>query len=193
MNNETKKAVVLLSGGMDSAVTLLLARQADYKIYALTFDYGQKSRFEIESAKKIANEYGIAEHVILKLDLAKFGGSSLTDRAMDVPSGETSGVPSTYVPARNLIMLSVAVSWAEVLGTSAVFIGVNVRDYSGYPDCRKSFLDSFEETAGLATKKETKIAVQAPLILMSKAKIAETGRDLGLDFSITSSCYNPAE
>jgi 7-cyano-7-deazaguanine synthase len=190
---DTKKAVLLLSGGMDSAVCLAKAIDMGHDVYALTFDYGQRSRVELDAAKNLAKKYGVEKHIILKLDLSKFGGSSLIDKDMDIPTERSNGVPSTYVPGRNLIMLSVAVSWAETLGAGSVFIGANVRDYSGYPDCRKSFLESFEKTADAATKKETRISVKAPLLMMSKTKIAETGRDLGLDFSLTSSCYNPAE
>ncbi|MBN2406537.1 MAG: 7-cyano-7-deazaguanine synthase QueC [Elusimicrobia bacterium] len=190
VGNGEKKAVILLSGGMDSAVCLAIARETGYNIYTLTFDYGQRNRVEIDKARCLAEKYGSEKHLEFGLDLRKIGGSALTDD-IEVPRGISQDVPVTYVPARNLIFLSVAVAWAEVLGAGSVFIGANVRDYSGYPDCREDFLKSFEKTAGLGTKKETKVSVKAPLIKMSKAMIVREGRRLGVDFSVTSSCYDP--
>ncbi|MFW6172740.1 MAG: 7-cyano-7-deazaguanine synthase QueC [Elusimicrobiota bacterium] len=186
-----KKAVVLLSGGMDSAVCLSKAKQDGYEIYALTVDYGQKSRHEIEAAKRIAEKEKVSSHLIMKVDLREIGGSALTNDDIEVPEEGSEGVPVTYVPARNLIFLSLAVSWAEVLGAEAVFIGANVRDYSGYPDCREEFLKSFEKTAALGTKGKTRISIKAPLLNRTKAEIIEQGKRLNIDFNITSSCYNP--
>ncbi len=188
--NNLKKAIVLLSGGMDSAVCLAIAKEQGYSLYALTFDYGQKNRHEIEAAEKLAEGFNVEKHMKMDLDLRKIGGSALTDN-IEIPKEDTKDIPSTYVPARNLIFLSVAVSWAEVLGADLVFIGANIVDYSGYPDCRMDFLESFEKTAGLGTKKQTRIQIRAPLMKMSKAGIYKEGKRLGIDFSKTSSCYEP--
>lgn len=187
-----KKAVVLLSGGMDSAVCLAIAKEQGYRLFTLTFDYGQRNRYEIEAAEKLAEFCGSEKHLKMDVLLRKIGGSALTDD-IDIPPAqiEYKGVPVTYVPGRNLIFLSIAVSWAEAIGADSVFIGVNVRDYSGYPDCREDFIKSFEKTADLGTKKNTKIYIKAPLIRMSKARIVMEGKRLGVDFSMTSSCYNP--
>ena len=186
-----KKAVILLSGGMDSAVCLAIAKNLNYECNTLTVDYGQKGRFELKAAEKVASFFNVKKHLKLTVDLRSIGGSALTDD-IEIQNKETNGVPVTYVPARNLIFLSLAVSWAEVLGADSVFIGTNVRDYSGYPDCRQDFLESFEKTALLGTKKSTKILIKAPLIRMSKARIIKEGKKLGVDFSLTSSCYFPS-
>lgn len=185
-----KKAVVLLSGGMDSAVCLALAKEQKNEVYALTFDYGQRNIHELVAAEKLANAIGVKEFMRLKVDLRMIGGSALTDD-IDIPRQETKGVPVTYVPGRNLIFLSIGVAWAEVLGAYSIYIGANVRDFSGYPDCRPDFLDSFSKTADLATRKGTKISIKAPLLNMSKSRIVLEGQRLGVDFSITSSCYDP--
>ncbi|MFH1414460.1 MAG: 7-cyano-7-deazaguanine synthase QueC [Elusimicrobiota bacterium] len=185
-----KKAVVLLSGGMDSAVCLAIAAERDYVPYTLTFDYGQKNRFEIEAAARLSKMIGAREHMKMDIGLGKFGGSALTDD-IDVPAEESEGVPVTYVPARNLVFLSLAAAWAEVIGAGAVFIGVNMRDYSGYPDCRREFIKSFEKTAGLGTREETDIVIETPLIEMKKSEIYKEGLRLKIDFSMTSSCYDP--
>jgi 7-cyano-7-deazaguanine synthase len=190
--NTMKKAVILLSGGMDSAVCLAIAKEQGYNLYTMTFDYGQRNKVELESAAELSRYYNAAEHKKMNIDLRSIGGSALTDD-IDIPVEETKGIPVTYVPGRNLIFLSFAVSWAEVIGADSVFIGANVRDYSGYPDCRSDFLKNFEKTADLGTKKGTRIYIKAPLIKMSKARIVKEGKRLGVDFSITSSCYDPSE
>lgn len=193
-----RKAVVLLSGGIDSAVCLAIARKRRFEVYALSFDYGQRHKIEVKFAKKIAKSFSVKEHRIFKLDLKSFGGSSLLGNG-EVPKDRkksqlTKGIPSTYVPARNLIFLSIAMAWAEVLGARAVFIGAHTIDYSGYPDCRIEFLKSFEKTANLGLKagvEKRKIKVVAPLAGMSKKDILRKGLKLGLDFSLTFSCYSP--
>ncbi len=186
-----KKGVILLSGGLDSAVCAALAVEEGYRIFTITFDYGQKNRQEIKAARRVSDTLGACGHKLFNLDLGQIGGSALTDSSIDVPLREGSGIPVTYVPARNLIFLSVALSWAEVLGAEALFIGANVRDYSGYPDCRKEFLKSFEKTAGLGTKDETRVKIKAPLLFLKKKEIVSEGNRLGLDLSITTSCYRP--
>ncbi len=193
-----KKAVILLSGGLDSAVCLAIAKNLKYECYSLTVDYGQKSRFELKAAERISAFFNVKKQLKLLVDLRGIGDSALTtDAECPLPSEmfteKPKGVPVTYVPARNMILLSLAVSWAETLGAESVFIGANIRDYSGYPDCRLDFLKSFEETAMLGTKKSTKILIKAPLIRMSKAKIIKEGKKLGVNFSLTSSCYFPSE
>ncbi|MFC2061530.1 7-cyano-7-deazaguanine synthase QueC [Elusimicrobiota bacterium] len=185
-----KKAVVLLSGGMDSAVCLALAEEQGYVVYAITYNYGQRNIYEIEAAKELARIYKVEEHMEFNVDLRKIGGSALTDD-IEVPGSETEGAPVTYVPARNIVFLSIAAGWAEVIGADTVFIGANVRDYSGYPDCRPGFLESFETAVNQGTKDETQITIKAPLINMSKAQIVEEGRRLDVDLSITRSCYDP--
>ncbi len=191
-----KKAVVLLSGGLDSATVLAIAASQGFELYALSFDYGQRHRCELEAAGRIAAKAG-ARHVITTVNLGVWGGSALTDGAIDVPDAEESaGIPVTYVPARNLIFLSFAAAWAEVLGARDIFIGVNSIDYSGYPDCRPAFISSFAETARLGTKaadENWKFEIHAPLQNMSKAEIIRTGCSLGVDYSMTTSCYNPDE
>ncbi len=192
MSGKEKKAVVLLSGGIDSAVCAALAREQGYALNALTVDYGQKNRFEIQAAGEIARLLG-AGHLVINTALDSIKGSALTDPEIDIPRGESEDIPVTYVPARNLILLSLGVSWAEVLGAEAVFIGAAVRDYSGYPDCREEFLKSFEKTVSLGTREETRISVEAPLLNMDKAEIVREGMRLGVDISLTSSCYNPSD
>lgn len=200
VSTDRPKAVVLLSGGLDSATVLAIARSQGFECFALSFDYGQRHRFELESAERVARALGTAEHRTCRLDLRVFGGSALTDD-IAVPKDRsdeemTAGVPITYVPARNTIFLSVALGWAEVLGAFDLFVGVNAVDYSGYPDCRPEFVAAFETLANLATKAGTEGAgryrVHAPLIRMTKAEIIRTGVDLGVDYGLTHSCYDPA-
>jgi 7-cyano-7-deazaguanine synthase len=197
-----QRAVVLLSGGLDSATTLALACHEGFRCYALTFSYGQRHRREIEAAKKVARSLSAAEHRIINIDLAAFGGSALTDSTIDVPKdninlSEPSQIPVTYVPARNTIFLSYALAWAEVLGAFDIFIGVNSTDYSGYPDCRAEFIAAFERTANLATaaadEGKGRYRIHTPIIDMTKAQIIRTGTDLGVDYSLTHSCYDPDE
>jgi len=195
-----KKAVVLLSGGLDSATTLAIACRDGFRCYALTFAYGQRHKREIEAAKKVAESLGAAVHHIIEIDLAAFGGSALTDEAIDVPKGRVgldglTQIPVTYVPARNTIFLSYALAWAEVLGAFDIFIGVNSTDYSGYPDCRAEFIAAFEKTANLATaaaiEDKGQYRIHTPIIEMTKAQIIQTGTKLGVDYSLTHSCYDP--
>lgn len=197
-----KKAVVLLSGGLDSATTLAIAHSQGFRCYALTFGYGQRHQREVDAATKIANSLGSAEHRIIDIDLAAFGGSALTDSAADVPKdradlGDPSQIPPTYVPARNTVFLAYALAWAEVLGAFDIFIGVNTTDYSGYPDCRPDFIAAFETTANLATAAATqgkgRYQIHTPVINMTKAEIILTGTKLGVDYSLTHSCYDPDE
>jgi len=195
-----KKAVVLLSGGLDSATTLAIARQEGFECYALTFRYGQRHKREVEAAKRTAAALQVAEHRIIDIDLAAFGGSALTDQAIDVPKDRPdldnpSEIPPTYVPARNTIFLSYALAWAEVLGAFDIFIGVNSTDYSGYPDCRAEFIAAFEKTANLATaagvEGRGRYRIHTPIINLTKAQIILTGTKLGVDYSRTHSCYDP--
>jgi 7-cyano-7-deazaguanine synthase len=200
---DRKKAVLLLSGGLDSTTLLALATSEDYAVYALSFRYGQRHSTEIAAARKIAAAYGVVQHVVTDIDLRAFGGSALTstievpkDRAVD----HTNEIPITYVPARNTIFLSFALAWAEVLGASDIFIGVNALDYSGYPDCRPEFIAAFEKMARLATRvgvesseDDSQIRIRTPLIDMTKRDIIETGLRLGVDYSLTTSCYDPGE
>jgi len=197
-----KKAVVLLSGGLDSATTLAVARSKGFRCFALTFRYGQRHQREIEAAKKIAKSLGAAEHRIIDIDLAGFGGSALTDSSINVPKdradlGNSTQIPSTYVPARNTIFLSYALAWAEVLGAFDIFIGVNATDYSGYPDCRAEFIAAFETTANLATaaavQYKGRYRIHTPIMDMTKAQIILTGTKFGVDYSLTHSCYDPDE
>ena len=193
-----KRAVVLLSGGLDSATTLAIVKDEGYEIFALSFRYGQRHEIEIVSAQKVAKSLGVSEHRVLEIDLRALGGSALTD-TMDVPKNRaanemTSGIPVTYVPARNTIFLSYALAWAEVIGAQDIFIGVNALDYSGYPDCRPEFIAQFEKLAQLATKagvEGTHYRIHAPLIEMTKAQIIRKGAKLGVQFSLTMSCYDP--
>lgn len=186
------KAIVLLSGGLDSATVLALARKQGLDCYTLSFDYGQKTRAELEAAAQIATTLGAVDHQCLRLDLGKIGGSALTDEGIAVPEKETEGIPVTYVPARNTVFLSFALGWAEVLGADRIFIGINAVDYSGYPDCRPEFVSAFERMANLATKAGVEgitIKIETPLIDLSKAEIIEQGTALGLDYAMTVSCY----
>ncbi|HXN46187.1 MAG TPA: 7-cyano-7-deazaguanine synthase QueC [Bryobacteraceae bacterium] len=195
------KAVCLLSGGLDSSTCLALARQQGFACYALSFDYGQRHRIEMEAAARVAAALGAARHVTLKIDLRAFGGSALTDD-IAVPKGRSvesmgEGIPVTYVPARNTIFLACALAWAETLEAADIFLGVNAIDYSGYPDCRPEFIEAFERTANLATKAgvegRTRVRIHTPLIRLSKADIVRLASDLGLDFGLTWSCYDPLE
>ncbi len=187
-----KKAVILLSGGLDSATTLAIARSAGYACYCLSLDYHQRHIAELTAAARIADTLGAVEQRTVQIDLSGFGGSALTDTNIDVPEAPTSGIPVTYVPARNTIMLSIALAWSEVLGAQDIFIGVNALDYSGYPDCRKEYVDAFERMANLATKSAIEgkpFKLHAPLIDLSKAQIIRLGHDLGVDYASTVSCY----
>jgi 7-cyano-7-deazaguanine synthase len=190
-------AVVLLSGGLDSATILAIARDRGYECYALSVDYGQRNRSELIAAVDVAQSVGVCRHRVINVDLSVFGGSALTDRSIDVPvDGIKPGIPITYVPARNTIMLSLALSWTEVLESSDIFIGVNAVDYSGYPDCRPEYVVAFEKMANLAVKTTThsnKLSIRAPLIHMSKAEIIQKGTALGVDYSVTVSCYQASE
>jgi len=192
---DKKKAVVLLSGGLDSATCLAIAKSEGYECHALTFDYGQRHDTELASAKVIAEKFGAFDNISIKIDLTKWGGSALTSSSIDVPdAGETKGIPVTYVPARNTIFLSFAVAWAETLGARDIFIGVNSVDYSGYPDCRPQFIEAFEKCANLGTKATDEgwaFKIHAPLQSKNKAEIIKMGTGLGIDYSITHSCYNP--
>lgn len=197
--NQKPKAVVLLSGGLDSATVLALARQQGFDPCAMTFRYGQRHGIEIEAARKIAQTNGVTAHVVVDFDLRQFGGSALTGD-LAVPKGRSEdeashGIPATYVPARNTIFLSFALAWAEVLGSNDIFAGMNAVDYSGYPDCRPEYLEAYERMANLATKAAVegrqRIRIHTPLIRLSKAEIIRTGLDLGVDYSLTNSCYDP--
>lgn len=191
-----KRAVVLLSGGLDSATVLAIARSEGYECHALSFDYGQRHGFELQAARQVAGRLGAVEHKVLRVDLRAFGGSALT-ADMEVPKNRAgdSAIPSTYVPARNTIFLSLALAWAEVLESNDIFIGVNALDYSGYPDCRPEYIEAFERMAALATKAgvegRQRIKIHTPLIELTKADIIRRGLELGVDYSITSSCYDP--
>jgi|TARA_B100000315_G_C14373288_1_gene493994 7-cyano-7-deazaguanine synthase len=195
-----KKAIVLLSGGLDSTTTLAIAKSDGFQPYAISFRYGQRHEVELKAASQIAHAWGIPEHIIVEIDLRLFGGSALTaninvpkDRAADEMS---SGIPITYVPARNTIFLSFALAWAEVQGTSDIFIGVNALDYSGYPDCRSEYIEAYQRMANLATKAGVEgrqnIKIHTPLIKLSKAEIIKKGVGLGVDYNLTSSCYDPS-
>lgn len=189
-----KNAVVLVSGGLDSATTLAMAREQGFDCYALSFDYGQRHRCELEASVEVAKPLGAIEHRILQLDLRQFGGSALTDDAIDVPESPGEGIPVTYVPARNTIFLSLAMAWAEVLGALDIFVGVNAVDYSGYPDCRPEYIEAFEKMANLATKSGVEgkhLNIHTPLIDLTKADIIQQGIRLGVDYGKTLSCYNP--
>jgi 7-cyano-7-deazaguanine synthase len=191
-----KNAVVLLSGGLDSATVLAMARQQGFRCFALSVDYGQRHHAELAAAKRIADMLGAAEHRVINIDLTAFGGSALTDSRIAVPEHATAGIPLTYVPARNTIMLSLALAWAEVLKSQDIFFGVNAVDYSGYPDCRPEYVEAFQSMANLATKAAVEghpLKIHAPLLHMSKAEIIRQGTGLGVDFSLTVSCYQADE
>lgn len=195
--SSNRRAVVLLSGGLDSATTLAMANAAGFESYCLSFDYGQRHRAELCAAGRVAHALGAHEHRVLRLDLGQFGGSALTDSAIAVPvDGVQPGIPVTYVPARNTIMLSLALAWAEVLGSRDIFVGVNAVDYSGYPDCRPDYIAAFERMANLATRAAVEgapLTVHAPLIDLSKAEIIRRGAELGVDYALTVSCYQADE
>ena len=192
MSSVFKKAVVLVSGGLDSTTVLAIARSQGYDCYSISFDYGQRHRSELLAAERTAKALGSVEYKVIKLDLRSIGGSALTDDSIDVPEGETPGIPVTYVPARNTIFLSIALGWAEVLGCDDIFIGVNAVDFSGYPDCRPEYIKAYETMANLATRagaEGNKLHIRAPLIKMSKGEIIKQGIALGVDYSLTVSCY----
>jgi len=187
-------AVVLLSGGLDSATVLALARQEGYRCRALTFDYGQRHHVELEAARRVAVSVGAFDHRVVPLDLSWIGGSALTDTAIAVPKSPGQGIPVTYVPARNTVFLSIALAWAEVLGAQDIYLGVNAVDYSGYPDCRPEYLQAFERLANLATRAGVEgrpFHLHAPLLQLAKAEIISLGARLGVDYSLTLSCYDP--
>ncbi len=190
-----KKAVVLVSGGLDSATTLAIAGNKKFECHALSFDYGQRHIAELDAARKVADYFAVAEHKIITLDLREIGGSALTDLDIAVPEQRSDGIPITYVPARNTIFLSFALAWAEVLGIQDIFIGVNAVDYSGYPDCRPEYLQAYERLANLATRAgaedKRKLTIHAPLLELGKAEIIRKGAELKVDYSITLSCYQP--
>ncbi|WP_028993756.1 7-cyano-7-deazaguanine synthase QueC [Azonexus hydrophilus] len=192
-----EKAVVLLSGGLDSATCLAIARNRGFDCYCLSFDYGQRHSAELQAADRVVKALGAVEHRVINFGLAQFGGSALTDTSIAVPvDGVQAGIPVTYVPARNTIMLSLALAWAEVLGSRDIFVGVNAVDYSGYPDCRPEYITAFETMANLATKagvEGQKLHIHAPLINLSKAEIIRTGHALGVDYGLTVSCYQADE
>ncbi len=194
-----KKAVILSSGGLDSTTVMAIAKNEGYSIYSLSFSYGQRHIFELEAAKKVVKKIGVEKHLVINLDLDKIGGSALTS-CIDVPKNRdeksiSAKIPVTYVPARNTIFLSYAIAWAEIIESSYIFIGINAIDYSGYPDCRPEYIKAFEDMANLATKAGvegiTKIKINTPLLYMSKAEIIKKGIELGVDYSLTHSCYDP--
>ncbi|MEL0036533.1 MAG: 7-cyano-7-deazaguanine synthase QueC [Gammaproteobacteria bacterium] len=190
------KAVILISGGLDSATVIAQAKSEGYDCYALSFDYSQRHQVELNAAKRLCQQFGAKEHKVIKLDLSQIGGSALTDDSIAVPEDETTGIPVTYVPARNTIFLSVALGWAEVLGADRIFVGVNAVDYSGYPDCRPEYIAAFEKVANLATKmgvEDNNIRIVTPLIDLTKAEIIQKGISLGVDYSQTVSCYQADE
>ena len=198
--NHIKKAVVLSSGGIDSTTVMAMAKHEGFEIHSLSFFYGQRHAVELEAARKVADALGVTNHLVINFDLTKIGGSSLTDN-MDVPKARdehamSHDIPVTYVPARNTIFLSFALAWAEVLKCSDIFIGVNAIDYTGYPDCRPEYIEAFERMANLATKAGvegiTKIKIRTPLIRLTKAQIIKKGIELGIDYSVTHSCYDPS-
>ena len=187
-----RRAIVLLSGGLDSATVLAIARSQNYQCYALSVDYGQRHRAELQAAQRIAAALNAHEHRTMRVDLAGIGGSALTDATMAIPEALAPGIPVTYVPARTTLFLSLAIGWAEVIGASDIFVGVNAVDYSGYPDCRPAFIKAFEQLAQVATKAGVeggRLQIHAPLMQMSKADIIRAGAELGVDFGATVSCY----
>ena len=190
--NESKRAVVLLSGGLDSATCLAIARSQGYECFAISFEYGQRHDSELAAAQRVVDALGAKELKTIHINMGDIGGSALTDKSIDVPESPTEGIPVTYVPARNTVFLSLALGWAEVLNADAIFIGVNAVDYSGYPDCRPEFIAAFEKLAMLATKRGVEgnpITIEAPLLMLSKADIIQKGTALGLDYGLTVSCY----
>lgn len=192
MSVKQKRAIVLVSGGLDSATCLAIAQAEGYECYALSFDYGQRSLSELHAAEQLARSAAVAEHKTLPIDMGAIGGSALTDRGIAVPEQETQGIPITYVPARNTVFLSYGLAWAEVVGAEALFIGVNALDYSGYPDCRPEYINAFQALMNLATKAAVEgeaIELRTPLIDLSKAEIIGVGIQLGVDYAATVSCY----
>ena len=194
--NENNRAVVLVSGGLDSTTVLALAKSQGFSCYTLSFDYGQRAQAELVAARRCSEQLGAEEHKVIKLDLRSIGGSALTDDRIDVPEEQTSGIPVTYVPARNTVFLSIALGWAEVLGAQDIFIGVNAVDYSGYPDCRLDYIEAFEKMANLATKSGIEghyLRINKPLINLTKAEIILQGTLAGVDYAETVSCYQANE
>jgi len=186
-----KRAVILLSGGLDSVTALAIAKAEGYECFSISFDYGQRHKTELVAAENLAKKANVVSHKVIQIDLRAIGGSALTDD-IDVPESEQKGIPVTYVPARNTVFLSIALGWAEVLNAEAIFVGVNAVDYSGYPDCRPEFIDAFEKLANLATKSAVEgsaIYIKAPLMHLSKSEIVKRGTELGIDYSETVSCY----
>jgi 7-cyano-7-deazaguanine synthase len=201
MTNNSARAVVLLSGGLDSSTVVAIAQQQGFEVFALSFSYGQRHTAELESAKAVAQQFDVARHVVVDIDLRRFGGSALTDD-IEVPKGRdirqvAEEIPVTYVPARNTIFLSYALAWAEVLVAEHIFIGVNAIDYSGYPDCRPEFIEAFERMANLATRVgvegDMPLRIEAPLLQLTKAQIIQKGIKLGVDYALTNSCYDPLD
>ena len=194
--NESTKAVILVSGGLDSATALAIARSQGFTCYAISFDYGQKHRAELAAATEVSNSWAVVEHRIMRLDMGGPGGSALTDEDIDVPEFPQTGIPITYVPARNTVFLSLALGYAEIVGAGDIFIGVNAVDYSGYPDCRPEFIKRFAALANVATKAAVegqRVTIHAPLINMNKAEIIKVGIELGIEYSMTVSCYQADE
>ena len=192
MNQTQKKAVVLLSGGLDSATCLAIARDQGYEPYAMSFEYGQRHESELQAAERVADAMGAKAFKVIHINMGDIGGSALTDTSIAVPEAPTEGIPVTYVPARNTVFLSLALGWAEVLDADAIFIGVNAVDYSGYPDCRPAFIQAFEQLANIATRRGVEgqpIRIEAPLLTLSKAEIIQLGTRLGVDYGLTVSCY----
>ena len=194
--NEQKRAIILVSGGLDSTTVLAMAQAQGYACYTLSFDYGQRHRVELLAAERVSQALGDVEHKVVKLNLDSIGGSALTDTSIAVPEEATEGIPVTYVPARNTVFLSIALGWAEVLGASDIFIGVNAVDYSGYPDCRPEYISAFETMANLATKagvEGQKLSIRTPLMDLGKGEIIQAGVGLGVDYAITVSCYQATD
>ncbi|MFK8049453.1 MAG: 7-cyano-7-deazaguanine synthase QueC [Halioglobus sp.] len=194
--SDDKRAVILVSGGLDSSTVLAMAKQQGYDCYTLSFDYGQRHRAELVAAERVSVALGEVEHKVVNLNLDSIGGSALTDTSIDVPEEETEGIPITYVPARNTVFLSIALGWAEVLGAKDIFIGVNAVDYSGYPDCRPEYIAAFETMANLATRagvEGEKLTIHTPLMDWGKGDIIKVGMELGVDYSLTVSCYQATE
>ncbi len=188
-----RKAIVLFSGGLDSTTTLALAQSRGYDCYALSVRYGQRHSTELQAAERIAQLFNVCEHRTFEIDLSMFGGSALTDHAVQVPEHPAEGIPVTYVPARNTVFLSVALAWAEVIHARDIFIGVNAVDYSGYPDCRPEYVEAYQDMANLATRDAVEghgLTIHAPLVSLSKSEIIRLGHDLGVDYSLTVSCYS---
>lgn len=189
---QVRKAVILVSGGLDSTTVLAMARAEGYQCYTMAFDYGQRHRAELKAAERISKQLGAIEHKVIKLDLSSIGGSALTDDSIDIPEERSEGIPITYVPARNTVFLSIALGWAEVVAANDIFIGVNAVDYSGYPDCRPDYIAAYETMANLATKsgiEGDKLSIKTPLMSLSKSDIISKGLELGVDYSQTVSCY----